>query len=144
MEAFQIPITQKDDTQTEMRSEANSIRSFWWKVQKIWCAAFVIGNPPLQEELWYLCVHLLGKRSERRKSKKNVESLKVDQKFEKDLNVVNEKIRTSKIEKSNYLWRIAYVYQGLWGVRLGSIRLGKAWLGWVRLGKVRLCSVRSD
>ncbi len=54
------------------------------------------------------------------------------------------KIRTSKIEKSNYLWRIAYVFQGLWGVRLGSVRLGKVWLGWVSLGKVRLCSVRLD
>ncbi len=55
--------------------------------------------------------------------------------------MASEKIRTSKIEKSNYLWLIAYVFQGLWGVRLGSIRLGKVWLGWVRLGKVRLCSV---
>jgi hypothetical protein len=34
----------------------------------------------------------------------------------KDQNVKNKKI--------NYLWRITYVYQGLWGVRLGSIRLG--------------------
>ena len=40
------------------------------------------------------------------------------------LPMASEKIRTSKIEKSNYLWRITYVYQGLWGVRLGSIRLG--------------------
>jgi hypothetical protein len=47
-------------------------------------------------------------------------------------------------QKSNYLWGIAYVFQGLWGVRLGSIRLGKVWLGWVRLGKVRLCSIRLD
>ncbi len=38
------------------------------------------------------------------------------------LPMASEKIRTSKIKKSNYLWRIAYVYQGLWGVRLGSIR----------------------
>ncbi len=58
--------------------------------------------------------------------------------------MASEKIRTSKIEKSNYLWCIAYVFQGLGGVRLGSIRLGKVWLGWVRLGKVRLCSVRLD
>jgi hypothetical protein len=55
------------------------------------------------------------------------------------LPMASEKIRTSKIEKSNYLWRIAYVYQGLWGVRLGSIRLGR-----VRSGKVRLHLVRLD
>ena len=58
--------------------------------------------------------------------------------------MVSEKIRTLKIKKSNYLWRIAYVYQGLWGVRLGSIRLGMVRLGWVRLGKVRLRLVRLD
>ncbi len=40
------------------------------------------------------------------------------------LPMASEKIRTSKIKKSNYLWRITYVYQGLWGVRLGSISLG--------------------
>jgi hypothetical protein len=40
------------------------------------------------------------------------------------LPMASKKIRTSKIEKINYLWRITYVYQGLWGVRLGSIRLG--------------------
>ena len=34
----------------------------------------------------------------------------------KDQNVENKNI--------NYLWRITYGYQGLWGVRLGSIRLG--------------------
>jgi hypothetical protein len=34
----------------------------------------------------------------------------------KDHNVENQNI--------NYLWRITYGYQGLWGVRLGSIRLG--------------------
>ena len=28
-------------------------------------------------------------------------------------------IRTSKIKNINYLWRITYGYQGLWGVRLG-------------------------
>jgi hypothetical protein len=33
------------------------------------------------------------------------------------LPMASEKIRTSKIEKINYLWRITYVYQGLWGVR---------------------------
>jgi hypothetical protein len=58
--------------------------------------------------------------------------------------MASEKIRTLKIEKSNYLCRIAYVYQGLWGVRLGSIRLGYVRLGWVRLGKVRLHLVRLD
>jgi hypothetical protein len=36
----------------------------------------------------------------------------------------SQKIRTSKIEKINYLWCNTYVYQGLWGVRIGSIRLG--------------------
>jgi hypothetical protein len=56
--------------------------------------------------------------------------------------MASRKIRTSKIEKSNYLWRIAYVYQGLWGVRLGSISLGMVRLGWVRLGWVRLGKVR--
>jgi hypothetical protein len=34
----------------------------------------------------------------------------------KDHNVENQNI--------DYLWRITYGYQGLWGVRLGSIRLG--------------------
>ena len=58
--------------------------------------------------------------------------------------MASEKIRTSKIEKSSYLWRNTYVYQGLWGVRLGSIRLGMVRLGWVRLGKVRLRLVRLD
>ncbi len=33
------------------------------------------------------------------------------------LHMASEKIRTSKIKKINYLWRITYVYQGLWGVR---------------------------
>ena len=33
------------------------------------------------------------------------------------LPMVSEKIRTSKIEKINYLWRNTYVYQGLWGIR---------------------------
>jgi hypothetical protein len=42
------------------------------------------------------------------------------------------------------VWSIGYVYQGLWGVRLGSIRLGWVRLGWVRLGKVRLHLVRLD
>jgi hypothetical protein len=32
------------------------------------------------------------------------------------LPMASEKIRTSKIEKINYLWRITYVYQGQWGV----------------------------
>ena len=31
------------------------------------------------------------------------------------LPMASEKIRMSKIEKINYLWRITYVYQGLWG-----------------------------
>jgi hypothetical protein len=31
------------------------------------------------------------------------------------LPMASEKIRTYKIEKINYLWRITYVYQGLWG-----------------------------
>jgi hypothetical protein len=31
------------------------------------------------------------------------------------LPMASEKIRTSKIEKINYLWCITYVYQGLWG-----------------------------
>jgi hypothetical protein len=58
--------------------------------------------------------------------------------------MASEKIRASKIKKSNYLWCNTYVYQGLWGVRLGSIRLGMVRLGWVRLGKVRLRLVRLD
>ena len=40
------------------------------------------------------------------------------------LPMASKKIRTSKIKNINYLWRITYGYQGLWGVRLGSIRLG--------------------
>ena len=40
------------------------------------------------------------------------------------LPMASKKIRTSKIENINYLWRITYGYQGLWGVRLGSVRLG--------------------
>ena len=40
------------------------------------------------------------------------------------LPMASNKIRMSKIENINYLWRITYGYQGLWGVRLGSIRLG--------------------
>jgi hypothetical protein len=48
------------------------------------------------------------------------------------LPMASERIRTSKIEKINYLWHITYVYQGLWGVRLGSIRLGEVRLGYVR------------
>ncbi len=40
------------------------------------------------------------------------------------LPMASEKIRTLKIKKINYLWRITYVYQGQWGVRLGSIMLG--------------------
>ena len=58
--------------------------------------------------------------------------------------MASRKIRTSKIETSNYLLHIAYVYQGLRGVRLGSIRLGMVRFGWVRLGKVRLRLVRVD
>jgi len=57
--------------------------------------------------------------------------------------MASEKIRTSKIEKSNYLWRIACVPRP-GGVRLGLIRLGWVRLGWVRLGKVRLHLVRLD
>jgi len=33
-------------------------------------------------------------------------------------------IRMLKIKNINYLWRITYGYQGLWGVTLGSIMLG--------------------
>jgi hypothetical protein len=40
------------------------------------------------------------------------------------LPMASKKIRTSKIKNINYLWRITYGYQGLWGVRLGSIRFG--------------------
>ncbi len=40
------------------------------------------------------------------------------------LPMASKKIRTLKIENINYLWRITYGYQGLWGVRLGSVRLG--------------------
>jgi hypothetical protein len=32
------------------------------------------------------------------------------------LPMASEKIRTLKIKKINYLWRITYVYQGLWGL----------------------------
>jgi hypothetical protein len=37
------------------------------------------------------------------------------------LPMASKKIRTLKIKKSNYLWHITYVYQGLWGVRLGQL-----------------------
>ncbi len=50
------------------------------------------------------------------------------------LPIALKKIRTSKIENINYLWRIPYGCQGLWGVRSGSIRLGWVRLGWLRLG----------
>jgi hypothetical protein len=40
------------------------------------------------------------------------------------LPMASEKIGTSKIEKINYIWRITYAYQGLWGVRKGPIWLG--------------------
>ncbi len=53
------------------------------------------------------------------------------------LPMASEKIRTSKIKKINYLWCITYVYQGLWGVRLGSSRLGQVRLSQVRLGQVK-------
>jgi hypothetical protein len=34
-------------------------------------------------------------------------------------------IRTLKDQNdNNYLWSSTYGYQGLWGVRLGSVRLG--------------------
>ena len=32
------------------------------------------------------------------------------------LPMASEKIRMLKIEKINYLWRITFMYQGLWGV----------------------------
>jgi DNA polymerase III sliding clamp (beta) subunit (PCNA family) len=32
------------------------------------------------------------------------------------LPMASEKMSRSKIKKINYLWRITYVYQGLWGV----------------------------
>ena len=54
---------------------------------------------------------------------KNIENQKLDFRcsvftygFKTDQNVENQNI--------NYLWRITYGYQGLWGVGLGSIRLG--------------------
>ncbi len=60
----------------------------------------------------------------------NVESQK-DQNVESVHLFSIKVIRTSKIKNINYLWRISYGYQGLWGFRLGSIRLGQVWLGWV-------------
>ncbi len=53
--------------------------------------------------------------------------------IKKDHNVENRNI--------NYLWRITYGYQGLWGVNLRSIRLGQVRLGQVRLGQARLGSI---
>ena len=53
----------------------------------------------------------------------NVESQK-DQNVESVHLFSIKVIRTSKIKNINYLWRITYGYQGLWGFRLGSIRLG--------------------
>ena len=46
--------------------------------------------------------------------KKNVESVKMTFEVLIFLDAIGN-IRTSKIEKINYLWRITYVYQGLWG-----------------------------
>ena len=55
--------------------------------------------------------------------KKNVKSLKINFNVLIFFDAIAN-IRTLKVEKINYLWRITYVYQGLWGVRLGSIRFG--------------------
>ncbi len=58
------------------------------------------------------------------------------------LPMASKKIRTSKIQNINYLWRITYGYQGLWGVRLGSIRLGQAGFGQVRFHYLKLGQIR--
>jgi hypothetical protein len=55
-----------------------------------------------------------------------------------------KRIRTSKVSIKrirmlkdqndiNYLWRSTYGYQGLWGVRLGSVRLGLVRFGYITL-----------
>ena len=58
------------------------------------------------------------------KTKKNSENSVDDQNVESVHLFSIKVIRTSKIKNINYLWRITYGYQGLWGLRLGSIRLG--------------------
>jgi hypothetical protein len=58
------------------------------------------------------------------KTKKNSENSVDDQNVESVHLFSIKVIRTSKIKNINYLWRITYGYQGLWGFRLGSIRLG--------------------
>ena len=56
-------------------------------------------------------------QKEHRKNSKPSEHRKCPSIFHKsDQNV--------KLKNINYLWRITYGYQGLWGVRLGSVRLG--------------------
>ena len=61
--------------------------------------------------------------------KKNIESQKRTSKI-RTSKVSIKRIRTSKDQNDdNYLWRSTYGYQGLWGVRLGSV-----WLGLVRIG----------
>ena len=103
--------------------------------------------------IFFFCWHFLGKghyyefhnvkiQKERQKKFKASEhrkylfsfSLLQNQNVEKNIKIKtfdvlilpmdSKKIRTSKIENINYVWRITYGYQGLWGVRLGSIRLG--------------------
>ena len=67
-----------------------------------------------------------GKRSELQKS---------EHRNSKRTSKINQRIRASKVSikvirmskdqnEDNYLWHITYGYQGLWGVRLGSVRFG--------------------
>jgi hypothetical protein len=60
------------------------------------------------------------------KVKKKIENLKMN----RTSKVSIKRIRTLKDQNDdNYLWRSTYGYQGLWGVRLGSVRLGLVRIG---------------
>jgi hypothetical protein len=58
------------------------------------------------------------------KTKKNIEKILNHQNIKRVHLISIKVIRTSKIENFNYLWRISYGDQGLWGFRLGSVRIG--------------------
>jgi hypothetical protein len=69
----------------------------------------------------FLLITTVLQQSERQKEHQNKDKMTFDVLI---LPMASKKIRTWKIENINYLWHSTYVYEGLWGVRLGSIRLG--------------------
>ncbi len=90
-----------------------------------WRQKFALGLPNIV---------IAGKGSERRKSlhrksKKEHRKSKITSKI-RTSKVSIKRIRTSKDQNDdNYLWRSTYGYQGLCGVRLGTV-----WLGLVMIG----------